>query len=120
MWNRCVRGHGAGVVDDVGSRWFLVELNVAGPGGDQAEGMSRALRLAVRRLQAAGSTAQWLGAVEVHSTGSALCFLAAADATDVVRACETAGLPQAPVLEVADLQPGALPHRAFPPAPHRR
>ena len=67
-----------------------------------------------------GSTVQWLGAVEVHHTGSALCFLLAADPTDVVRACETAGLSQAPVREVADLRPGALPHRAFPAARHWR
>jgi hypothetical protein len=56
MWNACLGGHGGGVVGGVEDRWFLVELHATRPAGDEAEGMSRALRLAVGRLQTVDST----------------------------------------------------------------
>jgi hypothetical protein len=108
------------VVGGVEDCCSLVELHATHPGGDGAEGMSRARRLAVGRLQTVGSTVPWLDAVQVHHTGSALCFLLAADPTDVVQGLRDRGT-------IAGTRPGGRRPAArcasapgIPAAPHGR
>ena len=91
-----------------GPALFLVELRAGGDG----QAAAAALRLAVTRLQAAGTPIRWCGGWLVVGDRRCLCLVEAADGDAVVLARDTASLGAACVRLV---QP--LPDRPSP-APH--
>jgi len=102
---------------DSGSPMFLVELRAPHGASTDAEGMHRALQLAVSRLASTGVAIRWLGGLVVPSESRCLCFVAAGDRADVTQARDTAGLPNATVHPVFALADGRSQHEATP-GPH--
>lgn len=90
---------------------FLVELRGSSPEGRDEEGMSAALRLAVRRLAATGTPIRWCGGWHVPADRRCLCLVEAADGTAVVLARDTAALGPAGVHPVRPLPDRPRPAR---------
>jgi hypothetical protein len=109
MWRPPARADSGGVTDHRSHRLFLVELRSTRPDGDEAQRMSQALRLAVGRFRTPRLGLGWLGAVTVEDPRRALCLVSATDESQVLTACDTAGLAQAHVREATPLPASTWP-----------
>jgi len=87
---------------------YLVEYRADDP-DPEGIGVARALEQSVSRLAAAGVEVRWLCSMVEIEQSRCMCFVAAADVSDIVRARDVAGLPSARVARVVPLsQDGSL------------
>ena len=87
---------------------YLLEYWAEDP-DPEAMGVVRALEQAVRRLAAAGVKVRWLCSLVEPEQSRCMCFVAAADVVDVVRARDVASLPSARVALVVPLSQDGSP-----------
>lgn len=85
--------------DDTPLTAYLVEYR-GEDSGMATVGVVRALEQAVTRLVDSGVTLRWLCSVVEPEQPRCMCFVAAANVADVVRARDVAGLPSARVARV--------------------
>jgi hypothetical protein len=82
---------------------YLVERYLPGVTADELDDASARLAAAARSLAAQGVELRYVGSTFVPDEESCFCRFDSADADDVRRACEQAGVPFARILETRDV-----------------
>ena len=93
----------ARTVDDVNS--YLVERYLPGVTAEQLDAASARLAAAAVELAARGVELRYVSSTFIPTEESCFCTFEAANADDVRRACELAGVPFARIVETHDVLP---------------
>ena len=83
----------------------MVERYLPGVTADQLDEASERLAVAAQELAGQGVQVQYLGSTFVPEEESCFCRFESANADDVRRACEQAGMPFARIVETRDFAP---------------